>query len=58
MRALSDEVEDLDSVPIVDAALAYDCPNTLITDLSSVKNAVHILSMVFNTPAYHAGCWP
>ena len=48
MRAFSDEVEELDSVPMVDAALAYDCPKTLNTYLLIVKNDLHILPMKHN----------
>ena len=31
VRAFSDEVENIESVPIVDYDLAYDCPKTLNT---------------------------
>ena len=48
MRSFSDEVEELDSVPMVDAALAYDCPKTLNTYLLIVKNDLHILPMKHN----------
>ena len=41
VRDLSDEVDKLESVPIVDAALAYDLPKTLNTYLLIVKNALH-----------------
>ena len=48
LRDFSDEVEKLESVPIVDAALAYDCLNSLKTYILTVKNALHIPSMKHN----------
>ena len=42
VRAFSDEVDKLESVPIVDASLAYKCPKTFKTYLLIVKNDVHI----------------
>ena len=41
VRAFSNEVEKLKLVPIIDAALAYDCPKFLKTYLLIVKNALH-----------------
>ena len=48
VRAFSDKVEKLESVPIFDAALAYDWPKYLKTYLLIVKNALHIPSMKHN----------
>ena len=48
VRDFYDEVEKIESVPIVDAALAYDCPKYLKTYLLIVKNELHILSMKHN----------
>ena len=48
VRAFSGEVEKLGSVPIIDAALAYDCPNNLKTYLLIFNNALHIPSMQHN----------
>ena len=43
-----DELQNLESLPILDDALAYDFPKTLKTYLLIVKNALHILSMKHN----------
>ena len=48
MISFSDEVENIQSVPIVDAALEYDRPKTLKTYLIIAKNALHIPSMQHN----------
>ena len=48
VRALYDEVEKLESAPIVDYDLAYNCPKTLKTYLIIVKNYLHIPSMQQN----------
>ena len=48
VRSFSYEVDKLESVPIVDATLAYDCPKILNTYLLIVKNALHIPSMQHN----------
>ena len=47
-RAFSDEMDNIESMPIVDAALAYDCPKTLKTYLLILKNALHIPSIQHN----------
>ena len=41
-------MENLESVPIVNVALEYDCPKSLKTYLLIVKNALHIPSMKHN----------
>ena len=48
VRAFSDEVENLESVPIVGSALAYEFPKTLNTYLLIAENSLHILSMKHN----------
>ena len=48
VNAFSDEVQGMSEVPIVDAAIAYDCPTTGKTYLLIVRNALHIPSMVHN----------
>ena len=48
VRAFSDKVDKLESVPIVDSALAYDCLKIIKTYLLIVKNALHITSMQHN----------
>ena len=48
VRSFSDEVEKLESVPIVDDALSYDCPKVLNTYQLFLKNDLHILSMQHN----------
>ena len=49
VRAFYDEVENIESAPIVDDALNYDCPKTLNTYLLTVNNVLHIPSMQRNT---------
>jgi hypothetical protein len=48
VRAFSDDCKRLDSVPIVDAAIAYDCPYTMKTFLIIVRNALYVPSMTHN----------
>ena len=48
VNAFSDEVQGMSEVPIVDAAVAYDCPTTGKTYLLIVRNTLHIPSMVHN----------
>ena len=45
VRYLYDEVDKLDSMPIIDADLAYDWPKSLNAYLLIFNNALHILSM-------------
>ena len=42
VRDFYDEVEKIDSVPIVVSAVDYDCPKTLKNYLLILKNALHI----------------
>ena len=42
-------MENIESAPIVDDALNYDCPKTLNTYLLTVNNVLHIPSMQRNT---------
>ena len=46
--SFSDEVDKLESAPIIDAALSYECHKTLKTYLLIVKNYFHIPSMQHN----------
>ena len=48
VSAFADEVGDLSSVPIVDAAIAYDCPRTMETFLLIMRNALYVKSMENN----------
>ena len=48
VRPFSSECSKMESVPIVDAAIAYDCPYTLKTYLITVRNALHVPSMEHN----------
>ena len=48
VRAFSNECSKLEEVPIVDAAIAYDCPYTMKTYLLIVRNALHVPSMQHN----------
>ncbi len=44
----SSDYSKLESVPIVDAAVAYDCPYTMKTYILVGKNALHVPSMEHN----------
>ena len=44
----SSDCSKLESVPIVDAAMAYDCPYSMKTYILAVKNALHVPSMEHN----------
>ena len=48
VRPFSSKCSKMESVPIVDAAVAYDCPYTLKTYLLTVRNALHVPSMEHN----------
>ena len=53
VQPFSDEFGAASDVPIVDAALAYDCPFTNYTYILIVRNALHIASMNHNlTPPF------
>ena len=44
----SSDCSKLESVPIVDATMAYDCPYSMTTYILAVKNALHVPSMEHN----------
>ena len=48
VRPLSNDCSKLESVPIVDAAVAYDCPYTMKTFILTVRNALYVPSMTHN----------
>ena len=45
VRPFSSDCSKLESVPIVDAAMAYDCPYSMKTFILTVRNALHVPSM-------------
>ena len=48
VRPFSNDCSKLEAVPIVDAAVAYDCPYTMQTYILTVRNALHVSSMPHN----------
>ena len=48
VKPFSKDCSKLESVPIVDAALAYDCPFSGKTFILTVRNALHVKSMHHN----------
>ena len=48
VRPFSNNCSKLEAVPIVDAAIAYDCPYSMKTYLLTVRNALHVESMPHN----------
>ena len=48
VRPFSSDCSKLESVPIVDAAIAYDCPYTMQTYILTVNNALHVPNMPHN----------
>ena len=48
VRAFADDCNKLSEVPIVHAAIAYDCPKSLKTFILVVRNALHVPSMGHN----------
>ena len=48
VRPFSNDCSKLESVPIVDAAVAYDCPYSMETYILAIKNALHVPSMEHN----------
>ena len=48
VRPFSSDCSKLESVPIVDAAVAYDCPYLMKTYLLSIRNALYVPSMTHN----------
>ena len=48
VNAFSPEIKSLHKVPIVDAAIAYDCPYSMKTFILIIRNALHVPSMDHN----------
>ena len=48
VRAFADDCKTLERVPIVDAAIAYDCRSSMRTYILIVRNALHVKSMRHN----------
>ena len=48
VKAFADDCKTLERVPIVDAAIAYDCPSTHETFILIVRNALLVRSMAHN----------
>ncbi len=48
VRPFSEELGIAENVPIVDGAIAVDCPNSGVTRILMVRNALYIPSMVHN----------
>ena len=48
VRSFSKDCSQMTAFPIVDAAVAYDCPYTLKTYILVIKNALHVPSMNHN----------
>lgn len=48
VSGFSPELKSLSKVPIVDAAIAYDCPFTMKTYILIARNALHVPSMDHN----------
>ena len=48
VQPFSSDCSKLESVPIVDAAMAYNCPYSMKTYILAVKNALHVPSMEHN----------
>ena len=48
VKPFSNDCSKLESVPIVDAAVAYDCPYSMKTFILTVRNALHVKSMAHN----------
>ena len=48
VKPFSNDCSKLESVPIVDAAVAYDCPYSMKTFILTVRNALHVKSMANN----------
>ena len=48
VNAFSPDIESLHKVPIVDAAIAYDCPYSMQTSIFIIRNALHVPSMDHN----------
>ena len=48
VNAFSQEVGRMDHVPIIDAAVAYDCPFTNVTYILIARNVLYVPSMTHN----------
>ena len=48
VRAFADDCKTLQKVPIMDVAIAYDCPSSHETYILIVRNALLVKSMVHN----------
>ena len=48
VRAFAEDCKTLERVPIVDAAIAYDCQASMRTYILIVRNALHVKSMKHN----------
>jgi hypothetical protein len=48
VNAFSPDLESLQRVPIIDAAIAYDCPYSMKTFILIIRNALHVPSMDHN----------
>ena len=48
VNVFSESIGKLDNVPIVDAAVAYDCPYQCKTFILLMRNALHILELEIN----------
>jgi hypothetical protein len=48
VRPFSNDCSKLESIPIVDAAVAYDCPYSMETYILKVSNALYVKSMKHN----------
>ena len=48
VKAFSPDINTLQQVPIVDAAVVYDCPYSLCSYVLVMRNALHVPSMLHN----------
>ena len=48
VKPFASDCSKLESVPIVDAAVAYDCPHSMKTYILAFRNALHVPSMNHN----------
>ena len=57
VNAFADVCKKVENVPIVDAAVAYDCPYTMKTYILIMRNALYIPTneAQSNSPVHHAG---
>ena len=46
------------NIPIVDAAVRYDCPHSMMTYILVIRNSLHVTSMTNNfTPPFMMHRW-